>query len=290
MQKISQISFSKKIAALSPSPMSSAVFTATQGGIQCLDTRTLNSTPLSVSIPGYPLSLLSSSFSPTTISVSGRFPSVLTYDTRYFPALLDSTYSGAHSLSSLFSLPSRNGIIAAGEYNGRGTLEFLSSSPSSKAWVNRYSASRSALLCLAQPSWTNEIIYAGSADGAIRCFDVSLDGSHVRELAGPDTAVRFDGGNLEIVNDLSGGNNDLVMISQILPLNTRDCALLVDGKLKILDSGRLTDDDLIDPNGKSKSEVSDVEIAEIQMDQNIRRAVRREMFGMLNLNAVLVSF
>ncbi|KAK7204277.1 WD40-repeat-containing domain protein [Myxozyma melibiosi] len=288
MQKISQFSLANNIAALSPSSISSTLLVATQGSVRSIDIRSPQRSQLLASVPGYPLSLINPSFSPTSISVSGRFPSILTYDLRNFPTLLHSEYSGAHSLSSLLALPSHNGILAAGEYNGRGTLEFFSPSDP-QTWVNRYSASRSPLLCLAQPSWTNEIVFSGSADGAIRCFDVSRDGSHVRELIGPDTDLplhvstrdSFSGDGIEILN--SPATSDLIMISQIIPYSSHECALLVDGKLKILDTGNKSERE------EGEREVSDEEIVQMQMDRYIRRAVRKEMAGMLNLSSLFVS-
>jgi hypothetical protein len=101
-----------------------------------------------------PLSILHlpSPANPTTISddilVAGRFPSILHYDRRSFPRLTHTIYSGAR-LSSLSSLPytprlpmqppgmsspsssdsSTSTLIAAGEYNGRGSLEIYTFPP-----------------------------------------------------------------------------------------------------------------------------------------------------------------
>ena len=60
------------------------------------------------------------------IHVGGRFPSILTYDRRFFPQTMTSIYSGAR-ISALTSFTSPNGtqqtLVAAGEYKGKGSLE-----------------------------------------------------------------------------------------------------------------------------------------------------------------------
>ena len=105
----------------------------------------------------YPLSILHLDLS-HTIYVAGRFPSILNYDRRYFPKLHSTVHSGAR-LCSLASLPSPNHptLAAAGEYNGKGSLELYPldstsiASPSDKIpepTRNRTSASRSKLLSL----------------------------------------------------------------------------------------------------------------------------------------------
>ncbi|KAK9376928.1 uncharacterized protein V1513DRAFT_222618 [Lipomyces chichibuensis] len=297
LQKISQTVFDKTISTISPNPsdVPQSVYVATQGCLHYLDSRlpmsSVRSTSVPtcdrlqpVAVPGYPLCILASSFSPNTVSVAGRFPSVLTYDGRNFPAILNSAYSGAHSLCAMSALPKNRGIVAAGEYNGRGTLEFYGNifsqstdcnAHSAIRWVNRYTASRSSLLSLCQPSWTSELILAGSADGAIRCFDASRDGTYYRELIGNDT-----GGTL----------GESIMITCILPITNRTAAVLVDGKLKVLEIGRPDDDD----DGLDTEEEIGEDTPEImvqrQMDENVRQAVRRELFGMHNLNALLISF
>jgi hypothetical protein len=83
--------------------------------------------------PG-PLSILHQG--PHEILIAGRFPSILSYDRRYFPRLQYAIHSGAR-LSTLTTLPfSPRGaganspatatLIAAGEYGGRGSLELYS--------------------------------------------------------------------------------------------------------------------------------------------------------------------
>ena len=70
------------------------------------------------------------------ILIAGRFPSILTYDRRYFPRLQHVIHSGAR-LSSLTILPSTmtgfaasanhdSVLVACGEYGGRGSLELYS--------------------------------------------------------------------------------------------------------------------------------------------------------------------
>ncbi|KAK9467386.1 hypothetical protein V1512DRAFT_261072 [Lipomyces arxii] len=268
--KINQISFDKAVSAFSPDPeQSSSLYVSTQTSVHYIDTRTPGLPHASVaSVPGYTLSLLASSFSSHSVSVSGRFPSILTYDRRHFPALLNSTYSGAHALASLLALPGRRGIVAAGEYNGRGTLEYYGNSDSSSSsWVNRYTVSRSSLLTLAQPKWTSEYIIAGSADGAVRCFDTARQGLCCREVVGPEHP------------------SEAVMVSKILPINTATAAVLVDSKLKILDvdSPDQEDEDMLEPE-------SDEDIMRREMYEHVSRAARREIYGMHNLNAFLVSF
>ena len=74
--------------------------------------------------------------SPHDILIAGRFPSILTYDRRYFPRLQHVIHSGAR-LSSLTILPSTltgfaasaspdTVLVACGEYGGRGSLELYS--------------------------------------------------------------------------------------------------------------------------------------------------------------------
>lgn len=91
------------------------------------------------------------------IHVGGRLPSILTYDRRFFPHKMTSLYSGAR-ISALTMVSSLNDaehtLVAAGEYNGKGSLELypLSSGSVSQASLsalpmkNRASASSSKLL------------------------------------------------------------------------------------------------------------------------------------------------
>ena len=128
-----------------------------------------------------PLSILHLS-PPSTIYVAGRFPSILTYDRRYFPKLTSTIHSGAR-LCSIASLPTPNHptLAAAGEYNGKGSLELypldsasIASSTviSSEPTRNRTSTSRSKLLGLT-PHGTR-LLFSDS-DGKLKW--VERDGS-----------------------------------------------------------------------------------------------------------------
>ena len=116
------------------------------------------------------------------IYVAGRFPSILTYDRRFFPKLTSTIHSGAR-LCSLTALPSSSSptLVAAGEYNGKGSLELYplptpSSSPfiesNAEPTFNRTSASRSKLLSLT-PHGTR-LLFSDS-DGQLKW--VERDGS-----------------------------------------------------------------------------------------------------------------
>ncbi|KAL2432742.1 hypothetical protein ABEF95_014986 [Exophiala dermatitidis] len=83
--------------------------------------------------PG-PLSILH--HSDNEILIAGRFPSILSYDRRYFPRLQYVIHSGG-SLSALTSIPyppagagpgsgATSTLVACGEYRGRGSLELYS--------------------------------------------------------------------------------------------------------------------------------------------------------------------
>lgn len=121
------------------------------------------------------------------ILAGGRFPSILSYDRRYFPRLQYVIHSSA-SLSSLASIPyppsasgsSRPGtstLIACGEYRGRGSLELYSlphikasnpddcsaSSEEPYSYKNRQDASSSKLLSVATQG--TRIVYSDSEGG-----------------------------------------------------------------------------------------------------------------------------
>ncbi|KAK9463496.1 uncharacterized protein V1516DRAFT_667917 [Lipomyces oligophaga] len=287
-RKISEVTLAREITAISADSSSSnglqPLAVATNGNIYGFDSRSPCRQPsLSTAVPGCSLSLISSSHSSWTYTASGRFPSVLTYDIRrYSNTPIHTSYSGAHSLCSLITIPKTGEIVAAGEYNGRGTLELHpnpcrpDSNRQGALWVNRFSAARSALLSLAQPSWSSEIVIAGSADGALRCFDSSRGGLYYRELFGSDTSpsTLVDAG---------------VMISQLLPMNDRAIVVLADGSPKLLKTGVNTSC-LLNRAESHPKVLSPDELAEQQMNHTIDRAVRRELYGMLNLNAILVSF
>ncbi|KAL2001993.1 hypothetical protein VTN02DRAFT_879 [Thermoascus thermophilus] len=127
-----------------------------------------------------------------TILLAGRFPSILSYDRRFFPQLQHTIHSGAR-LSGLASAPAprfpdssgsalldSHSIIACGEYNGKGSLELYNlasstcdshdgvSSPCSylsAIYQNRQSAARSKLLSVA--SHGTRIVYS-DAEGNVK--------------------------------------------------------------------------------------------------------------------------
>ena len=117
-----------------------------------------------------------------TILVAGRFPSILSYDRRFFPRLQSAVHSGG-GLCSLSSAPSprlftpavagpgpvSHRVVACGEYKGRGSLE-LYNLPSSESfspavYQNRQSAASSKLLSVA--SHGTRIVYS-DANGTIK--------------------------------------------------------------------------------------------------------------------------
>ena len=112
----------------------------------------------------------------SSIYVAGRFPSILKYDRRY-SRLASTIHSGAR-LCSIASLPNpkRPTLAAAGEYNGKGSLELYPLDPVSATPLdptrNRTSASRSKLLSLT-PHGTR-LLFSDS-DGKLKW--VERDGS-----------------------------------------------------------------------------------------------------------------
>lgn len=119
-----------------------------------------------------PLSILHLNSS-SSIHVAGRFPSILQYDRRFFPRLESTIHSGG-SLCSLTSLPTPNKptLAAAGEYNGKGSLELYPLDDSTEPTRNRASASRSKLLSIT-PHGTR-LLFSDS-DGQLKW--VERDGS-----------------------------------------------------------------------------------------------------------------
>lgn len=137
--------------------------------------------------------------------MAGRFKSILSYDRRFWPRVHQTLFSGAH-LSSLSSItypsPSRNldltqnptvtvgqrlaaksapgaTLLAAGEYRGKGSLEFYTLSPDdaqpdssivspTARFQNRTNASRTRLLSIA-PHGTRYIV--ADADGMLKWFE-----------------------------------------------------------------------------------------------------------------------
>ena len=119
-----------------------------------------------------PLSILHPS-DDTLIHVAGRFPSILQFDRRWFPQAKSSVYSGAR-LSCLTSIPSASNtttLAAAGEYNGKGSLEvydFNKRTLGTNAVRNRTSASRSKCLSIASQGTR---IWFSDGDGLIKCVE-----------------------------------------------------------------------------------------------------------------------
>ncbi|CEO59812.1 hypothetical protein PMG11_04468 [Penicillium brasilianum] len=122
-----------------------------------------------------------------SILLAGRFPSILCYDRRFFPRLQSTVHSGGRlcGLASapaprfpVFSdstYPQSHAVVACGEYNGRGSLEFYSLKSSSQGfndnpskmtsqltpeYKNRQSAASSKLLSVA--SHGNRLVYSDS--------------------------------------------------------------------------------------------------------------------------------
>ena len=109
------------------------------------------------------------------IHVAGRFPSILNYDRRYFPRVMSTTYSGSR-LSCLTVVPSLHGmttLAAAGDYNGKGSVEIYRLATSSGATErdivrNRTSTSQSK--CLSLSSHGTRIVYSDS-DGVLKWIE-----------------------------------------------------------------------------------------------------------------------
>ncbi|KKA30948.1 hypothetical protein TD95_005431 [Thielaviopsis punctulata] len=172
------------------------------------------SQPTPLSILHLPLYGDNSATASNDIYIAGRFPSILHYDRRTFPSIVDSIHSGA-SLCSLASSPHvfdesthnsrrRQGlleydaiessrklgrtIIAAGEYNTKGSLELYSlgqskthpgraGRPSSSAtMVNRQTSAYSKIMSV---TTQGSRIVTSDASGNIRWFE--RDGfTHIR--------------------------------------------------------------------------------------------------------------
>ena len=124
------------------------------------------------SIEPLPLSIVHMSHD---IHVGGRFPSILTYDRRFFPQKMTSTYSGSR-ISSLISFKSpretRESLVAAGEYKSKGSLEIYplsaddgDSGPLPDPVRNRATASSSKLLSVIRHG--TRILFSDS-DGQVK--------------------------------------------------------------------------------------------------------------------------
>ena len=116
------------------------------------------------------------------IHIGGRFPSVLTYDRRFFPQKLTSIYSGARiSALASFTFPNdvQQNLVAAGEYKGKGSLEVYPLSHDDTSFTslpqpvkNRTTASRSKLLSVIRHG--TRLLFSDS-DGQLKW--VERDGS-----------------------------------------------------------------------------------------------------------------
>ena len=111
-----------------------------------------------------------------SIHVAGRFPSILNYDRRYFPQMTSSIHSGAR-LSCLAAIPSAGDEIklaAAGDYNGKGSIDLYSLSATtskprpSGSSRNRTSASRSK--CLSIVSHGSRLLFS-DGDGMVKWIE-----------------------------------------------------------------------------------------------------------------------
>ncbi|KAL8846187.1 MAG: hypothetical protein Q9221_008716 [Calogaya cf. arnoldii] len=172
------------------------------------------------------------------ICVAGRFPSILTYNRRMFPSLSSTIHSGAR-LASMISLPhpllyprpnpptnpdAAHTLIACGEYNGKGSLEFYPFSTSEEPnlptsspyqsrpapitpYKNRTSASSSKLLSVAAHG--TRIVFS-DGDGGLKW--VERDGhSLVRRWninAYTASTSSPNGAQPMISNIFSGSTND----------------------------------------------------------------------------------
>ncbi|KAK5054018.1 hypothetical protein LTR84_001980 [Exophiala bonariae] len=163
------------------------------------------------------------------ILTGGRFPTILSFDRRYFPRLQYVIHSSA-SLSGLASIPhppagssaglsNTSTLIACGEYRGRGSLELYSlphtkSSPNTNdgdgdaeelfSYKNRQDAARSKLLSVATHG--TKIVYSDSEGGLkwverdgrslvrkwnINDFDLTTPASNIAAISGDQVARKI---------------------------------------------------------------------------------------------------
>ena len=148
-----------------------------------------------------PLSILHRE--PEMIHIAGRFPSILTYERRFFPQVASTIHSGAR-LSCITTIPSNTGstLAAAGEYNGKGSLELYPLyspyyRPGAEGTRNRTSASKSK--CLSLTAHGTRVLFSDS-DGMLKW--VERDGSTIvrrwnintySTADAPEPAVPMDG-------------------------------------------------------------------------------------------------
>ncbi|GAM87473.1 hypothetical protein ANO11243_054980 [Dothideomycetidae sp. 11243] len=206
-----------------------------------------------------------------SIWVGGGFTNILNYDRRFFPRLRGTIHSGGR-ISSLSSIPhpfiphksdppyplaelqaakSAPGttLIAAGVYNGKGSLELYGLSPGSPAaqtkYQNRQTAARSKLLSVTPH---NAALVISDSDGNIKWFERS--GTEMIRTFNINTTCSTAYPSLctEFHRPMSGGADDSNgdMVRKIMPLHEgpnsdRQNPLLLwtaDGKLGCLSFGR----------------------------------------------------
>ncbi|KAK1088243.1 hypothetical protein LTR48_001759 [Friedmanniomyces endolithicus] len=181
---------------------------------ELLNPNTTTSSHATLAQPG-PLSILHDPSPNPSIWLAGRFTSLLHYDRRFFPRLLNTLHSGAR-IASLASLPyplipqsldlirnpetglsalvaarSAPGttILAAAEYKGKGSLE-LYGLPRVQPYQNRQTASASKLLAVAPHG--GRIVFS-DGDGNLKW--VERDGfSHVRTFNINEALPNVSGG------------------------------------------------------------------------------------------------
>jgi hypothetical protein len=85
------------------------------------------------------------------VYVAGRFPSILCYDRKMWPRLTGTIHSGGRLCT--LAANGYDGLLAGGEYNGRGTLESYSVNPGATGGTirqkNRQSTARGKVLAVA---------------------------------------------------------------------------------------------------------------------------------------------
>ena len=175
-----------------------------------------------------PLSILHLNPS-STIYVAGRFPSILSYDRRFFPKLTSTIHSGARlcSMTSLIT-PNNPTLVAAGEYNGKGSLEFYPTTPSttsestSPATVpgnepkrNRTSASSSKLLSLT--SHGTRLLFS-DGDGQLKW--VERDGSTLVRRWNINTYTTAD--CLRMSSIFNSNPNEGDVARKLLPVSAKE--------------------------------------------------------------------
>lgn len=165
----------------------------------------------------------------STIYVAGRFPSILTYDRRFFPKLTSTIHSGARLCSmTSFNTPNNPTLVAAGEYNGKGSLEFypiapsttpISTSPTTAPETqpkrNRTSASKSKLLSLT--SHGTRLLFS-DGDGQLKW--VERDGSTLVRRWNINTYTSAD--SLPISGIFHGNPNEGDVARKLLPVSVKE--------------------------------------------------------------------